>query len=506
MLACMGASAGTIVASNQQAVETWKYGPAVLLALYSSIWSIAAFVTLGIGVTVTWWRSALRGTTLENQHYIWDKGRGMNPLAALRAGSDARKVTLIVWLVGSVQIINGPLLQRSTFVTTEDTVWEETRSLDMKQQLPEGWLGKVWNAASADIIGSPNGISAIQGWWKNTTIWTKDQPGYYCDGTCEGAVQGTGITYQCDSTTLALDLLAEENYGSSIFGINTTLSRNSTGEPVLVLTTLYSSSVNNSCIASIVLDTCRIEAAKVNYPILIQNTTVTLDKDKLPNMTTVSKYVSPGDSLDAQKNQGAGPLLGLNDFIGGYLVADATLQITSQKTCTYVANGTESLFPDLFFISDSSKYDTSILHKCNLEWSSPTEYVLEFIHDFLFRSSLLASTDNDTQTFIVQRTNTLLIFQSNLGYLAGALAAMLLALFAMLALLWRCWELGRQVSLSPLETAKAFGALQHTGDNSAVDGILKTYGTTEISYDGAHFSFKAAEFAKEGEIGCYSDV
>lgn len=104
----------------------------------------------------------------------------------------------------------------------------------------------------------------------------------------------------------------------------------------------------------------------------------------------------------------------------------------------------------------------------------------------MFRASLQASTATDVQTFSVQRTNQALIFYSNYRFLAAALVVMLLALLAVLFLLWGWWELGRHVSLSPLETAKAFGPpmMQDAGSNSAVDGILKAIGPMGVRYDG----------------------
>jgi hypothetical protein len=62
---------------------------------------------------------------------------------------------------------------------------------------------------------------------------------------------------------------------------------------------------------------------------------------------------------------------------------------------------------------------------------------------------------------------------------------MLLALLAVISLLWGWWELGRSVSLSPLETAKAFGApmMQHVGRNSTVEEILKKTRGMKVKYD-----------------------
>jgi hypothetical protein len=62
---------------------------------------------------------------------------------------------------------------------------------------------------------------------------------------------------------------------------------------------------------------------------------------------------------------------------------------------------------------------------------------------------------------------------------------MLVGLLAALSLLRGWWELGRTVSLSPLETAKAFAApiLEYGGSHEAV-GVLKEVGATQMHYEG----------------------
>ena len=107
------------------------------------------------------------------------------------------------------------------------------------------------------------------------------------------------------------------------------------------------------------------------------------------------------------------------------------------------------------------------------------------MYDFMFRASLQASTATDAQTFSVQRTNLALIFYSDYHFLAAALVVMLLALLAVLLLLWGWWELGRPVSLSPLEIVRAFGPpmMQAAGSNSAVDGILEAIGPLGVRCD-----------------------
>jgi hypothetical protein len=93
-----------------------------------------------------------------------------------------------------------------------------------------------------------------------------------------------------------------------------------------------------------------------------------------------------------------------------------------------------------------------------------------------------------------------LIYQSNYNFLAAALAIMSLAFFAVLLQLWGWWELGRQVGLSPVEIARAFGALAaQQPKSSGVGEILELVGKTEVKYDGKTFSPNTAVSQDLGE-------
>jgi hypothetical protein len=320
----MGASACIVTVSDKQTIASWKVQPTVLLAMLSSVTNFALSTVLSTSVAITWWRSAFHGTTLERLHYIWDRGEGYSFGPALKAGSDARRVALIAAVIAVAEFVNNPLLQRSTHIRTQEIVTNETMKIDLTQRLPDGWRGTIGNGSAATMIGSRFGLADVQAWWRNDTITSHNKPGYYCNGTCSGKVQGSGISYNCPSTTETLDLSARRNDGSVIFAINSTMSQNSAGAPFLLPTTLYSSAVNDSCVATLSVDSCKIEAAVVEYPVTIQNSTVTLNYDELQNMAVVSTYISAGDLPTAPNGAGAGPPAGLNNFYGYYLYANVT--------------------------------------------------------------------------------------------------------------------------------------------------------------------------------------
>lgn len=76
------------------------------------------------------------------------------------------------------------------------------------------------------------------------------------------------------------------------------------------------------------------------------------------------------------------------------------------------------------------------------------------------------------------------MYTSNYAYLVGALAVMAADVFVLLPLLWGWWLLGRSVSLSPVEIAKAFRApmVAEGESNASVDALLGQVGRKKVEY------------------------
>ena len=493
VLVCMGASAGIIVASDKRTVASWRVQPAVLLAILSSIANFALSAAFSTAVVVTWWLSAVDGASLADLHYIWGRGEGLSFFPAFAAGANARKVVIAASFIAMVKFVNNPLLQRATHQRIEEIAVRETIRLNVVQYLPEGWLGTIVNASDADLRGSARGIATAQAWWWNDTMKTLDARGYFCDGMCEGNVLGAGISYKCSSSTRTLDLFTGN--GTVIFAINMTMSwQNSTGTPSLRLTTLHSSAIDDNCTSTLTIDTCNIEAGIVEYPITIQNSTVTLNLDRLNNSTVLSTYVYPGDLYTAEPGTPAGTLQGLNDFIGYYLTTATTLTTNPSVYSGY------SMLADMFYQSEPSSYDNYTFSTCHLKWSSPTQFVLNSMQDFMFRAALRASNNTEVQTFTALRTSPTQVFHSEYGYLAAAIVITLLGVSRVLFMLRGWWLLGRTVSLSPLEVAKAFCAplMECAGHKFTVKEILEEFGQICVQYKNGVMVYVRGVRSEEG--------
>ncbi|KAN0070590.1 hypothetical protein V8E54_011459 [Elaphomyces granulatus] len=476
--AYLTASTCVVVISNNEVVESWKIPPAVLLAIFSSILGFALNSMLAIGVSITFALSVRKHSNVSQLHYIWAHSQITSLISCLKAGPNARRTALTAILVYVAQFINNPLLQRSTHQAIQDSVSEVTMKMDLATTIPDGWGGTILDASLGDIIGSRNGLWDTQQWWLNNTMSTQNKDGYSCNGTCTGYVRGAGINASCWTTVTGyLDLSNPSTSGSYIFIINSTVSQNSTGSPFLRLSTLYSSAISDSCVATLVSEICDINNGIVEYPLTIQNTTVSLRYDELDNITVLAETTNTGDLLTAPPNSGAGPLQALNDFYGGYIGGNANITFNQvHKAWIYVPS---SMFVDFFFQADPESYNNNTFPKCAYTWMRPAPYIIKAMHEFMLRAALRVGNGTETQTFNAQYTWSTLVFHSDIRFLVSAIVIVLVAFLALMTLWWHWWWLSWPVTLSPLETARALGApiLPRMGP---IDAILAEVGDNPV--------------------------
>lgn len=117
---------------------------------------------------------------------------------------------------------------------------------------------------------------------------------------------------------------------------------------------------------------------------------------------------------------------------------------------------------------------------CEDTWSDPMNDIIETARELAFRASLQYASETPTDTEDVQYTSITfdLIYVTDYSKLWVAVAVSFIGLVSALPVFWGWWQLGRKVSLSPLEVANAFGAF---GPTSAIPSHIDPIaGTDEI--------------------------
>jgi hypothetical protein len=479
---CVAGCVVIITLSDDQPVVSWKFQPAVWLAVISSITNVSIAASLSQGVSIAWWRSALHGTNLENLHHIWSFGKG-NFRITRKWSKDVIKMALVALVVTIATIISNPLLQRATHVRSGYKTGDVRMLIDMMEDPLYQAYGLVQYGIPSNTLVYTNFVGSVQNWYGKIPISTSVIPGYYCNGTCEGVVTSPGLDPNCSWTTTLLNLTDPDNNGALLFSTNFTRFQNSFDETVLSLEVLYSAEVDDHCVATIKSEQCNISAAMVQRPILIENQVLSFDRDKATQL--IGRIYSAFDSIYALEGEDAGPLSVLHWLGEFYFLSSFTLDLDLSSTETAIlAHGIVAAGQQYEFTGN-----TSATSQCSYTWRPPTADILNAMEEVLFRMAYSPGVDfypMTNQTFSAHQVTPTLVFHSNYRYLAGAVSVMLLALLAVCIPLWGWWELGRPVSLSPVETAKAFGAplLQKASKSANADDLMHEIGALPVRYGG----------------------
>lgn len=113
------------------------------------------------------------------------------------------------------------------------------------------------------------------------------------------------------------------------------------------------------------------------------------------------------------------------------------------------------------------------------------------------------------QKAMVSASTPTAVYATHRGYLAGGFVLMCLACLAIAPTYWGWWRLGRQVSMSPLEIARAFNApvLQNADPNATGGDLKKDFGAEKIKFVPGHMGglqeehIALTEYAAKGAGG-----
>jgi hypothetical protein len=187
---------------------------------------------------------------------------------------------------------------------------------------------------------------------------------------------------------------------------------------------------------------------------------------------------------------------GIGTVVGGFANYLSTL-FDSTSTLFFQFNGGETQFGNWSLQSTglyASQYMSlnaipgQWLINGNTTWDGPVPNLLDQINELAFRTAIWTAQNNPnssyTQVVEFNGGKATTVYQSNHKLMTVAVLVNLLGLISLLPIYYGWWELGRKITLSPLETAKAFGAPmpRKVNDNATVERILRQVGKRRIRY------------------------
>ncbi|KAK8172525.1 hypothetical protein BKA80DRAFT_263170 [Phyllosticta citrichinensis] len=228
---------------------------------------------------------------------------------------------------------------------------------------------------------------------------------------------------------------------------------------------------------------CLLQPSIMALPVTFSNSTVSL----YGSMTTDRQV----EKLECQGPSSRNPR---DTTIGGFQLAMSTL---FKSSATYEFGGAVSSVnfegnTVNQYVDSSSAADFTSPDDVN--WNDPTDDILDAVREVAFRTSLYATTDssvNDTARnaldpsqdvyYVGESLNT--VYSTDMIKMIIGAALAVLGLLGALPLYYGWWELGRDVTMSPVEIAKAFDArlLAKTNEHDA-KGLVRAGKKIRIKY------------------------
>jgi hypothetical protein len=440
----------------------------LILTRPATITNITLTYALFEGITITWWYKALReGTTLGDLHRVWAFGNSF--MSAIWAGRYLN-VTAVACILVAIAPINGPFLQRATTLTNATASAAQDFDLRINYLVPKLYSGIISGRGhEVNMLSSEFSPVARDYYSRSPINYTSD-----CTGTCSTSVIAAGFHVNCSSYEKPFEIYDGTFNGSTIFGADVNFFVG--GAPTLMhLNVQYKP--NKGCNGTLAVTNCTLLAGTVKYPVVLDGQSSTI---ALASHSTIWDDVTIGtpDSLPTED------LYQVRSTYGGIFLAlqnqyESNLQLEFAGGINLDFSGTASE-ASLAYAHDGEDYQD-----CGVYFTDPLEDFLQGSRELMFRAAV-ASSNSSTPVQHVQASGSGLYtaYHTDKVFLALATLVSLLAIIAVFLTFFGFWKIGRVVSMSPLETAKAFHApiLREGDSNASVKQLVAEVGKKPVRY------------------------
>lgn len=482
-LASLAASAAILVCSDGRPIATWSFQPSTYLAIFSTLTNLCLLYALKEGANIAWWRRAMQsGTTLADLHRNWTFGSNFQD--ALLSGRHMNLLALAC-LAATIAQINGPLLQRASKVTVAKVTKTATVHLRLTSELPLGYTGTISGRGRNVALFMPEYATVVQEYNANVPQ-TIENTG--CNGVCSTYVSGVGLSLNCSAYEIPFNITEASSTspqfdiainGTDVF--ETQLVWDGTRAGNISLGVLYKET--GDCAGVLQVRNCTIHAARVRYPVIIDSNKSTIALD--PSTTVFDDLMlglMPVELVDWYEG---------NSTLGGYWLAlknrfESSAHLRWVGAAGYELITTGNTATQYAVLDGSGPYGAALASSsCGITFANPLDDVLASARDLMFRTSLAAAnTSTPVQSLAATETQQRAVFQSSYPYLAGAVGVTVVALVLVFCIFSGYHSLGRSVTMSPMEIAKAFNApsLQTLNSNATASDLLRELQDRAVRY------------------------
>jgi hypothetical protein len=529
--------------SNHKRVKDWPFEkypiqPNVLLNIANQVQNLGLITMIGQGLAIAWWRKALRGSSLKTLHR--NHAYSYSFYAIITSGRKFNIVALAA-LMTKFAVVDSTLFQKATKTVITQQVAYTNSSVT-------AWIATDWPQNSGGIPSKNDTVKPIKtvdaAWARVIDAYTgKVANGKIHDSLsvnasffdcpfqqeCSGHIKGVGFAYDCVTTSTDIDYGlqhlsqqggVESSYPLWDVSFNTTWATPERPYASVQLNMMYADTHRGeqpgSCPGFVTHRTCEIRPAVVEYPMTVM--TPSEEELKGKNIVTHIKFFEqPKDNAEF-----SAPLDGEQiDKLKVLEYRDLDEQpgqVSTVGALTYVLNNlyrssaklvfreewdieVEGSQPQSIFFADSDDDDAN---RCYYDIDKdgrddPAIALLRKINTLSFVAGLYLNgaattpvaerkaANMPSQTVLTSVTGIVEVYVTNFKYVAGALVATLVTVLLVLPVYWGFWQLGRKVTLGPLEITEAFGAPIVTPDrykntHGDFNHILKEVGDRRVQY------------------------
>jgi len=478
-----------ILKSNNDPVSNWPVAPAVYLAIVSVVANILLRYAFSRGVELSWWVAAMKDDTkVQDLHNIWLYGTSLR--SAFVAGRNFNLVALAAILLALVPA-NAPLAQRASTTVTRTTTADIAIPLVAAPTIGP-WMetGQITGRAHAVSYLTASFAKVLQDHLVSAPITVSQA----CDsGTCKGVVHAAGFEVSCVSGSQLFDKYPASG-NASVIGPDGTTALNDTtifgtgfnyneqpvrfeaGKSAMNLTVVFKG--DSGCKGALTLRNCTLTPATLEYRVVVANSSIALDSAyTYEDDKVVSYYETPGTTAQQPSFHG-----GLAMALKSMFTSNVAMSFGGAVGMRIITTGVTGLR----FQRAKERESTVEDNACLSYWLDPTHDLLMSVREIAFRLAFQTNvTGVATQEMRAERLLTEVVYQSDYKFLGLALLFIGLSALTVVPLLLKWWRLGREVSLSPIEVARAFGApelMAGSGSNSSASELMKEVGSREVRY------------------------
>ncbi|KAL9064806.1 MAG: hypothetical protein Q9157_007700 [Trypethelium eluteriae] len=508
-------SAFILVYSRGKPIDTWNPTPAVYLSIISTVFNNIMRYAVAKGLVISWWNRALRGTTLKDLHLTREYGTSMKSVF-LTPSLGFSKVRL-TGIFASLLAATGPLLQRASTIVTVQQILPAQANLPIRLQ-PMWNLKSYFNENNHDSIKfyQPEMGNALLGMTNKLPMNVPTNA--TCDAICYTNVTIAGFDRDCSAGRGSLmDMPVTKEMTQFVgqyavdrsdyipqFQVLTEFGGGQTGDN-FTINSLFYDDITGGTVQTY---NCSVRPAFIQLSLNIMNGSISINQDAdWTRSRTLSFYdqtLPPGMYTIAPFGQAISDIY---DSLAYLEIEDQTYyfqgvsarKYTNESTLSVNINQTFHGFAVIGFTNPLPDLLTS-LDELSLRYAMQTIPALTGGRLFEYQSyNYLTNFEqavNNTahsypqfdfgtsQNVSMDAVSQKVVFEFNWNFLAAALAVILLNIIGALTALsgWR--TIGRGVSMSPLELARAFDPeiLHEAGSNMTAKEIVEVTGSRRVRY------------------------